>query len=227
VPVGVTGHRTKRPRGQVGPPGPHPAHSSSSLDPGDERWPISPPLAPLIAQLVRGVRVRSCSSWAGAQRLPATRRGCGTSYFAQKQQIRNKIIAGRWYWLVPQPPKPEFPRLNTHNGATHRSKCLARTAAPVAGAGQCTGCIWATAGPLHATAGSQEEPTRRPGRVTYPGSENHLPWLSVITLTGAICNSRSYFINISQSHLSVSRSYFMEWAPSRRVGAASKGQLGN
>jgi hypothetical protein len=25
VPVGVTGHRTQRPRGQVGPPGPHPA----------------------------------------------------------------------------------------------------------------------------------------------------------------------------------------------------------
>jgi hypothetical protein len=68
----------------------------------------------------------------------------------------------RWYWLVPQPPKPEFSRLNTHNGATHRSmhKCPVRTAAPVAGAGHCTGCIWATAGPLHATAGSQEEPTR-------------------------------------------------------------------
>jgi hypothetical protein len=28
----------------------------------------------------------------------------------------------RWYWQVPQPPKPEFSRLNTHNGATHRSK---------------------------------------------------------------------------------------------------------
>jgi hypothetical protein len=42
---------------------------------------------------------------------------------------------------VLQPPKPEFSRLNTHNGATHRSKCPARTAAPVAvaGAGQCTG----------------------------------------------------------------------------------------
>jgi hypothetical protein len=26
---------------------------------------------------------------------------------------------------VPQPPKPEFPRLNTHNGATHRSKLSA------------------------------------------------------------------------------------------------------
>jgi hypothetical protein len=63
---------------------------------------------------------------------------------------------------VPQPPKPEFSRLNTHNGATHRSKCPARTAAPVAGAGQCTGRIWATAGPLHATAGSSQEARRSP-----------------------------------------------------------------
>jgi hypothetical protein len=39
VPVGVTGHRTQRPRGQVGPPGAHPAHPSSPLDPGGERWP--------------------------------------------------------------------------------------------------------------------------------------------------------------------------------------------
>jgi hypothetical protein len=53
VPVGVTGHRTQRSRGSVGPPGPHPAQpSSSSLDPGGKRWPISPPLVPLIAQLV-------------------------------------------------------------------------------------------------------------------------------------------------------------------------------
>jgi hypothetical protein len=52
VPVGVTGHRAQRPRGQVGPPGPHPAQPSSSLDPGGERRPIPPPLAPLIAQLV-------------------------------------------------------------------------------------------------------------------------------------------------------------------------------
>jgi hypothetical protein len=52
VPVGVTGHRTQRPRGQVGPPGPHPAQLSSSLGPGGERWPIFRPLAPLIAQLV-------------------------------------------------------------------------------------------------------------------------------------------------------------------------------
>jgi hypothetical protein len=28
---------------------------------------------------------------------------------------------------VPQPPKPEFSRLNTHNGATQRSKCPACT----------------------------------------------------------------------------------------------------
>jgi hypothetical protein len=34
VPVGVTGHRTQRPRGQVGAPGPHPAQTSSPLDPG-------------------------------------------------------------------------------------------------------------------------------------------------------------------------------------------------
>jgi hypothetical protein len=40
VPVGVTGHRTQRPMGQVGPPGAHPAHPSSPLDPGGERWPI-------------------------------------------------------------------------------------------------------------------------------------------------------------------------------------------
>ena len=57
VPVGVTGHRTQRPRGQVGPPGPHPAQPSSSLDPGGERWPIFRPLAPLIAQLVRFFRL--------------------------------------------------------------------------------------------------------------------------------------------------------------------------
>jgi hypothetical protein len=55
VPVGVTGQdRTQRPRGQVGPPGPHPAQPSSSLNPGGERRPISSPLAPLIAQLVEG-----------------------------------------------------------------------------------------------------------------------------------------------------------------------------
>jgi hypothetical protein len=59
VPVGVTGHRTQRPRGQVGPPGPHPAQPSSSLDPGGERWPIFRPLAPLIAQLVNPVSLRA------------------------------------------------------------------------------------------------------------------------------------------------------------------------
>jgi hypothetical protein len=52
VPVGVTGHQTQRPGGQVGPPGPHPAQPSSLLDPGGERGPIVRPLAPLIAQLV-------------------------------------------------------------------------------------------------------------------------------------------------------------------------------
>jgi hypothetical protein len=53
VPVGVTGHRTQRPRGQVGPPGANPAHPSFPLDgPGGEWWPIPRPLAPLIAHLV-------------------------------------------------------------------------------------------------------------------------------------------------------------------------------
>ena len=59
MPVGVTGHRTQRPRGQVGPPGPHPAQPSSSLDPGGERWPIFRPLAPLIAQLVQVPRLKA------------------------------------------------------------------------------------------------------------------------------------------------------------------------
>jgi hypothetical protein len=34
---------------------------------------------------------------------------------------------------------------------------------------------------------------------TYPGSQNDLPWLSIIILPSAISNSRSYFINNSQS----------------------------
>jgi hypothetical protein len=91
----------------------------------------------------------------------------GVWHSAQKQQIRNKIITGSTgvlaYWLLAASAltaKTRVSRLNTHNGATHRSKCPARTAAPLAGAGQCTGCIWATAGQLHATAGSQDEPTR-------------------------------------------------------------------
>jgi hypothetical protein len=62
VPVGVAGRRTQRPRGQVGPPGPHPAQPSSSLDPGGERWPIFRPLAPLIAQLVRVLLPQSSSA---------------------------------------------------------------------------------------------------------------------------------------------------------------------
>jgi hypothetical protein len=61
VPVEATGHRTQRPRGQVGPPGAHPAHPSSPLDPGGERWPIfrtaglaDHPAAPL------GINPRAC-----------------------------------------------------------------------------------------------------------------------------------------------------------------------
>jgi hypothetical protein len=57
VGVGVTGHRTQRPRGQVGP---RPAQPSSSLDPGGERGPIMRPLAPLLAQLVVCVWVCGC-----------------------------------------------------------------------------------------------------------------------------------------------------------------------
>jgi hypothetical protein len=88
----------------------------------------------------------------GAQGLGA-RRECGTSLKNSKSAIKLLQVA-----LASAPTaKPEFSRLNTHNGATHRSKCPARTAAPVAGAGHCTGCIWATAGPLHATA------CRKPG----------------------------------------------------------------
>ena len=58
VPVGVTGHRTQRPRGQIGPPGPHPAQTSSpraalpwtQTVPGGVKFPL---LASLIAQLVK------------------------------------------------------------------------------------------------------------------------------------------------------------------------------
>jgi hypothetical protein len=49
---GVTGHQTQRPRGRVGPPGPHPGGPSSPLDPGGERWPIPRLLALVIAHLV-------------------------------------------------------------------------------------------------------------------------------------------------------------------------------
>jgi hypothetical protein len=61
VPVGVTGHQTQNPAAQgpswkLGPPDhtqPNPA-PHWALDPGGERRPISPPLAPLIAQLAYG-----------------------------------------------------------------------------------------------------------------------------------------------------------------------------
>ena len=58
MPVGVTGHRTQRPRSQVGPPGPHPAQTSSPLDPDGARGGVNfPLLASLIAQLVHTQRV--------------------------------------------------------------------------------------------------------------------------------------------------------------------------
>jgi hypothetical protein len=72
VPVGVTGHRTQRPRGQVGPPGPHPAQPSSSLDPGGERGPITRPLAPLVAQLVAGPRPSELAGGTGRTRRRCT-----------------------------------------------------------------------------------------------------------------------------------------------------------
>jgi hypothetical protein len=54
VPVGVTRHRTQRPRGQVGPPGPH-TPSPSQLPPGPRGRTVAniSPLDPQIAQLVQ------------------------------------------------------------------------------------------------------------------------------------------------------------------------------
>jgi hypothetical protein len=51
VPVGLTGHRTQRPRGQVGPPRttPSPAPPWTQMVPGGVKFPL---LASLIAQLV-------------------------------------------------------------------------------------------------------------------------------------------------------------------------------
>ena len=52
-PDGVARHRTEQHRGKVTTPGPHPAHPSSPVDPGGERWPKFRLLASLIAQLVK------------------------------------------------------------------------------------------------------------------------------------------------------------------------------
>jgi hypothetical protein len=83
VPVGVTGHRTQRSRGQIAPPGPRaldhaqqpaaqprtqlltPHWAGPAAGPGGERWPIwpmPPPLVPLIAQPAGLVRrwTRGC-----------------------------------------------------------------------------------------------------------------------------------------------------------------------
>jgi hypothetical protein len=86
VPVGATGHRTQRPRDQVGDPPDHSSTQSNpaphcSLDPqGGERWPIPPPLAPLIAQLVCPLLVLPTTScWlrpAGCWLLAAGCCGC-------------------------------------------------------------------------------------------------------------------------------------------------------
>jgi hypothetical protein len=82
VPVGVTGHRTQRPRGQVGPPGPHPTQPSSSLDPGGERGAIIRHLAPLIAQLV----------------LSQLQRGAGRAPSSPSPSHRGIAVCGTWYW---------------------------------------------------------------------------------------------------------------------------------
>jgi hypothetical protein len=51
-------------------------------------------------------------------------------HFAQKQQIRNKAIKLLQVVLASAPTaKTRVLASNTHNGATHRSKCPARTAA--------------------------------------------------------------------------------------------------
>jgi hypothetical protein len=108
---------------------------------------------------------------------------------------------------VPQPPKPEFSRLNTHNGATHRSKCSARTAAPVAGSGHCTGCIWATAGPLHATAGSQEEPNTAVdmGQLVATSAPPSIPVILCVLLHTVTSPLRSPWHSSSSSRTSSSK----------------------
>jgi hypothetical protein len=60
VPVGVTGHRTQRPRGQVGPPGARPAQTSSSLAPGPSGVPCWVKIR-LLASLIVDRAARSWS----------------------------------------------------------------------------------------------------------------------------------------------------------------------
>jgi hypothetical protein len=67
VPVGVTGHRTQRPRGQVGPPGPHTAPSPTQLLTG----PRGRTAANLLPPLASGPCDRTARSWSQAkQRSP-------------------------------------------------------------------------------------------------------------------------------------------------------------
>jgi hypothetical protein len=67
VPVGVTGHQTQRPRGQVAtPPGPHPAQRSPLLGPWGARWcEISAP-CPLDCAAAAGLAAGSGSGLRGA-----------------------------------------------------------------------------------------------------------------------------------------------------------------
>jgi hypothetical protein len=107
--------------------------------------------------LLRQGRFPQIGGCACAQGAPATRQKCDTSLKNSKSAIKllQVVLAS-----ARTAKTRVFASKHAQHGATHRSKCPARTAAPVAGAGHCTGCIWATAGPLHATAGSQEEPTQ-------------------------------------------------------------------
>ena len=68
-PDGVARHRTEQHRGKVTAPGPHPAHLSSPVDPGGERWPKFRLLASLIAQLV--YLRRFCNPHEGSERAHA------------------------------------------------------------------------------------------------------------------------------------------------------------
>jgi hypothetical protein len=94
VPVGITGHRTQQPRGQVGPPGPHPAGPCSSLDPGGERWPIPRPLAPLIAQLVGSGKLTNLDRFETPK--PHPQHGKSTAEVLVPTTSRDPRWAGGW-----------------------------------------------------------------------------------------------------------------------------------
>jgi hypothetical protein len=95
---------------------------------------------------------------------------------------------------VPQPPKPEFSRLNTHNGATHRSKCPARTAAQCSAA---RGHVTSTergAGHLEELGNAQRAARRGRGLSPPTPTSNHhrghrghghgKSWIKIVLLFG-------------------------------------------